>query len=200
MDLTKYCQKALALGAAEAKIIAAKDVVTANWVRLKCQYGCGAYGTCLTCPPYSPTPEYTRKMLEDYSHGLLITYRVEPGEDEDQMLENLRRAVASLERDIFLNGGYDAFGMAAGPCDFCEECDVTKPCKFPHLARPSMEACGIDVFATVRKAGVKLEVVRSYDMPCTYCGLILVGDKNNHANRGRVRVKIWRCNRWKEKS
>ncbi len=32
---------------------------------VKCKYGCGAYGTRLTCPPYSPTPDETRRMLSE---------------------------------------------------------------------------------------------------------------------------------------
>ncbi len=41
---------AVRLGAAEAKMIKAGDVVVRDWVRLKCQYGCGGYGKRLTCP------------------------------------------------------------------------------------------------------------------------------------------------------
>ena len=50
------------------------DVVVGNWVRLKCQYGCPSYGKKLSCPPYSPTPEDTRKVLEEYSKAYLIGY------------------------------------------------------------------------------------------------------------------------------
>src|ERR1700690_1397988 len=51
-----------------------EDVVVGNWVRLKCQYGCPSYGKKLSCPPYSPTPEDTRKVLEEYSKAYLIGY------------------------------------------------------------------------------------------------------------------------------
>ncbi len=54
---------ALEFGALDAKIINASDIAVGNWVRLKCQYGCNGYGKKLTCPPYSPRPEETRKML-----------------------------------------------------------------------------------------------------------------------------------------
>jgi predicted metal-binding protein len=47
-------------------------------------------------------------------------------------------------------------------------------CRHPDLARPSMEAAGIDVFATVRAAGLPIEVVRSTDSPQNYYALILV--------------------------
>ena len=55
----RWVQRAVELGAAEAKVVSPATVVTAHWVRLKCQYGCGGYGLRLTCPPYSPTPQQT---------------------------------------------------------------------------------------------------------------------------------------------
>src|SRR5512147_256757 len=57
-----------------AKIIRPADVATAHWVRLKCQFGCDGYGQCLTCPPYSPTPEEMRKVLDGYKRALLIHF------------------------------------------------------------------------------------------------------------------------------
>ena len=41
-------------------------------------------------------------------------------------------------------------------------------------ARPAMEACGIDVFATVRRHGFTIDVVRSNSDPQNYFGLVLV--------------------------
>jgi len=40
--------------------------------------------------------------------------------------------------------------------------------------RPAMEACGIDVFATVRRHGFTVEVVRDYEDPQHYFGLVLI--------------------------
>jgi len=163
-------------GVSWAKIIHPKNVVTAEWVRMKCQYGCNRYGTCLTCPPFSPTPEYTRKMLEYYSKALIMIYDIHPRpkETERRQRRKMRKDIASLEREAFLDGYYKAFGMASGPCNLCATCDTTQPCKFEDLARPSMEACGIDVYATLANAGYKLEVVKSYDQIWHYSGLILI--------------------------
>ena len=41
--LEDFCKKAIELGATKAKIIKAEEVIVADWVRLKCQYGCGGY-------------------------------------------------------------------------------------------------------------------------------------------------------------
>lgn len=172
-NLAKYVKKALNFGAEEAKIIATKNIVTGNWVRIKCQYGCDCYGRRLTCPPFSPTPEYTQKMVAQYNNALILTYSARPGEERAKR-RKMHKAVANLEKEIFLDGYYKAFAMVAGPCRFCVPCDVTKPCKFPEIARPAMEACGIDVYKTARNVGIKLEVVKSTKDISKYCCLILI--------------------------
>ena len=86
----------------------------------------------------------------------------------------LRKIVADLEREIFLDGYYKAFGMASGPCRFCKACDTNEPCKHPYKARPSMEACGVDVYQTARNCGFELEVVKTEDCPYSYVALILI--------------------------
>jgi predicted metal-binding protein len=172
--LRKYVDRAFSKGMTKAKIINTENIVVANWVRLKCQYGCGGYSKRLTCPPYSPVPEYTQKMVTEYSKALLMQIENIPPKIEDKVSQKLKRIVADLEREIFLDGYYKAFGMTSGPCRLCRTCNLGKPCKYPYEARPSMEACGIDVYQTVRNAGFKLEVVETEDSCCTYNGLILV--------------------------
>ena len=172
--LAAYVRLAQTLGASRAKIIPVRSVVTAEWVRIKCQYGCSGWGKRYTCPPYSPKPEVTRRVLAEYHTGLLIQreqigYRTEP-----KLRMVFKKMVARLERALFLDGYYKAFGMASGPCRFCQTCDLKKSCRFPDDARPAMEACGIDVYQTCRNNGFKLEVVRTEQDPCTYVGLILI--------------------------
>ena len=43
-DLEKYCAVAVDAGATHAKQIHPASVITAPWVRLKCQFGCPGYG------------------------------------------------------------------------------------------------------------------------------------------------------------
>ncbi len=173
-ELGTYAEKAKSLGLSRAEIIDTKNVVVGNWVRLKCQYGCGGYGQCLTCPPYTPTPDYTKKMISEYSKGLLMQTQKVVLVDRPRLGSKLRNIVAGLEREIFLDGYYKAFGMASGPCRFCKACDTQEPCKHPYRARPSMEACGIDVYQTAKNCGFELEVVKTEDSPYSYVGLILI--------------------------
>lgn len=171
-EFDKYIKKAKSKGITKAKIIDPESVVVSDWVRLKCQYGCGGYGQSLTCPPYSPTPDYTRKMLGQYSKGLLM--QVTSISFDTNTDFRLERIVADLEREIFLDGYYKVFGMAAGPCSLCKTCDTDKSCQHPHEARPAMEACGIDVYATARNNGFELKVVTSEDEPCSFLSLIMI--------------------------
>ena len=107
-------------------MILPSDVVTASWVRLKCQFGCGGYGQCLVCPPFTPTPEQMRTVLDSYNRAILIHF------DTDA---DVKAIVADLERTIFLRGAWKAFGLGAGPCYFCKACDLeTKECRYPERA------------------------------------------------------------------
>ncbi|MFQ6084040.1 MAG: DUF2284 domain-containing protein [Candidatus Aminicenantia bacterium] len=174
LKLDKYVNRAKSMGVSRAKIIDIKNVVVGNWVRLKCQYGCGGYEECLTCPPYSPTPDYTKKMLSEYSKGFLMQIENISFMEELNASLKFKDIVADLEREIFLDGYYKAFGMTSGPCRLCQVCETSKPCKYPRQARPSMEACGIDVYQTARNSGFKLEVVKSEDSLCSFVSLILI--------------------------
>lgn len=153
-------------GVIDARIISASDVETAGWVRLKCQFGCDGFGLCLVCPPFTPTPQQMLEVLDSYRRAILL--HCTPDAD-------VKAIVAELEREIFLKGFWKAFGLGAGPCYFCKECNLEeKQCRHAERARPSMEACGIDVFSTVKKVGFPIEVVRSTRQCPNYYGLILV--------------------------
>ena len=69
----------LSQGAADAKKLDPHEVKTAEWVRLKCQFGCGGYGSCLTCPPNSPTPAQTRRLLTETADAVAGFCEVYPG-------------------------------------------------------------------------------------------------------------------------
>jgi predicted metal-binding protein len=173
--MNDWVARARELGVDDAIIIPATQVVVADWVRLKCQYGCSGYGECLTCPPYSPTPETTRRLLTFYSKALLVRFDGNRGEDEhDRFHRRLVGIIAELEREIFLEGDWRTWAMSSGPCSLCESCNVKKSCQFPEQARPSMEACGVDVFSTARNAGWKIEVVQSLTSCFRLFGLILM--------------------------
>jgi predicted metal-binding protein len=54
----------------------------------------------------------------------------------------------------------------------CERCP--KFCRRPEEARPSMEASGIDVYATARANGFPIEVVKTRACKENYYGVVLI--------------------------
>ncbi len=163
-DPLGFLKKIIKLGAREARIIDPKTVETAPWVRWKCRFGCGGYNSSLVCPPYSPAPEETRRVLNSYKKAILFE---SGGRDTKEI-------AAKMEREIFLAGYHKALGLGAGPCRLCRSCAFHEGCRHPEEARPSLEACGVDVFATVRKHGFPIEVVKTYKAPQHYYGLVLI--------------------------
>lgn len=178
MDLSRpedWCARAVELGADEATIIDTASVVTAQWVRMKCLYGCDDNGSYRTCPPNAPEPAQTRRLLDEFHRAVLLHSGPHRGrEKSDPMSRRLNDAAYRLEGELFLAGFYKAWMMGAGPCDYCGTCDLERPCVAPERARPSMEGCGIDVFTTVRDAGWRIEVVRDEGDDYDFFALVLV--------------------------
>ncbi len=158
-------QRAVSFGAESARLIRAATIATAPWVRLKCQYGCDGYGTSLCCPPHTPTPDQTRKVVDSYKRAILF----EAGRREP------KKIAVRLEREAFLAGYYKAFGLGSGPCSLCrQECAFDEGCRHSEQARPAMESCGIDVYATARGNGFTINVVRDEDDEQHYFGVVLL--------------------------
>ncbi|HOX54398.1 MAG: DUF2284 domain-containing protein [Candidatus Omnitrophica bacterium] len=159
--------KAIKLGARDSKVIDVKTIKTAAWVRYKCEFGCDGFGECLTCPPYSPTPDATQKILDCFKKAIFI--HCQSGSHVD-----ISRVVLKLEKEAFLAGYHKALGMGAGPCRLCNDCNLKGACRHREMARPSMEACGIDVFTTARNNGFKIETLDSTRCRANYFGLVLI--------------------------
>ena len=151
-------------GKGKGKVISPDTVKTEAWVRWKCQFGCGGYGSSLVCPPHTPTPSQTRQMLDGYERAILF----------ESPQGQARKIAVKLERTLFLAGCHKALGLGAGPCGICKQCALDDGCRHPHNARPSMEAFGIDVFATARGNGFTIDVVRDHEDRQHYFGLVMV--------------------------
>ncbi|ADG81424.1 DUF2284 domain-containing protein [Thermincola potens] len=136
-----------------------------DWADLKCRFGCSGYGKG-HCPPNSLPPQKTRDLLKDYSRALLLKGQP-PTRD-------FQRRVLQAEREAFKAGFHKAFVFWAGPCSLCDSCATDGKCRNTRDARPSMEGAGIDVFATVRRAGFHLEVLQDKNDFVTYFALLLL--------------------------
>ncbi len=169
-----YCQKALEMGMNGAKLIDPHSVATAPWVRMKCQFGCPEFGKRLTCPPHTPTPDQTRKIIDSYEKAILLHFQYQRTRDKERARGvSLNETVVRLEGEMFLDGYYKAWGMGGGFCRLCKECDPNGLCRHGSEARPSMEACGIDVYKTARDNEFRIEPVRTHEDERNFYGLIL---------------------------
>jgi len=147
------------LGFKEVYPVPAKKIVIANWVGLKCRYGCANYATSWCCPPATPDWQTMRDLLSEYELTLLLVSENHNEQFHLNSTEKRRRqikqwkATVSLERQLFLMGYYKAFGLPSESCALCKRCAYPRPCRFPNEKRPSLEACSIDVFKTIQQIG-----------------------------------------------
>lgn len=179
-------EKALDVGAIEAKVIPADKVFVENRVTLKCR-GCVGYGKKLTCPPHVPTPDEFRKILGEYDHALLVKFR-SPAETDDEIYrsiykywldpaapkdkkakatkfwddyfgysKNILTAMLELEKTAFNDGYTFALALVNGSCRLCEKCNVENGiCLHPNMARIPEHAVGINMKKTAQAAGMPI--------------------------------------------
>lgn len=177
-DLQRYCDSAVRQYATHAKPIHPSSVVTAPWVRLKCQFGCPGYGKRYSCPPDTPTPEYMRTVLDGYGRAILFHQdsTTFPEQDRKKAWGKLLDMLIELEGVMFKDGYYKALVFLSGPCHLCKECAKGKgePCLHLDKSRPSMEACGIDVYQTARNNGFHIQPLKDKSEPRNLFCLMLV--------------------------
>ena len=168
-DAERYAALAVTLGATAAQVIPASLVTVDDRVALKCAVPkCFGYGTSANCPPHAPTPETIRAVLARYETAVVIRLDVPPAvivrdRATIQARVDAYKLVFSLVSDVesaaFYDGHYLAAGFAAGSCKstYCHdvECAVLggQKCRHNLMARPSMEAVGIDCFALAATLG-----------------------------------------------
>ncbi len=173
-DLERYRELALQSGASSAAIIPASTVTVDERVRLKCLVPrCLRAGETPNCPPYAPNLDLVRRALSRFSWAVLFKCDVEPLEEyvpgrgatkaEQRRTLSFHQksaeVVCKLERQAYKDGYYLAMGLGGGSCKdylckglICQFLDSGR-CRFPHRARPAMEAMGIDVVALINKVG-----------------------------------------------
>ena len=150
----KYIEMALEMGAASAVKFGIEDIVFDPRVALKCIFGCESYGKNHTCP-FQKSPlsmdEY-KEIFKRYSWGIIIGCKD---------AKTSQKISSEIERVSFLDGYYFSFSLS--DCGLCKPCSKTtgEECRFPLKARPAFHAVGIDVFKTVHKFGLPLEVAKT---------------------------------------
>ena len=158
-----------------------QDIVMDLRVRWKCIIPtCFGYGVTAHCPPNSPTYEQMKEIVSAYKYALffryspLVTRNLVPayGTEGGQIANETNEIAGIVEAEAGYMGYYLAMGFKGGPCALCgmfspqiladwalgkeiPKCDVLegKMCAQFLKARPALEACSVDVFATAKKIG-----------------------------------------------
>ena len=156
------------------------DICVAQWVRLKCKYGCKNYGTSWCCPPETPESDKTRNLLNEYEKALLVCGSTTNGhfhrDNQKKRLVQMNgwKGAVTLERRLFLEGYYKAFALVPERCPLCKVCTYPNDCKFPMERRPSVESCSIDVFQTLRTIGKDFRIEKDVKAKYNYYSIILL--------------------------
>lgn len=163
-------------GFSAIKFIHMPQIVTARWVRLRCQYLCRYTRQSDLCPPFSPSSEDTAHLIEDYKFGLFM-HRVEAyplRKEYQQVWLEFQEAMVEAENEAFVRGYGKAFAVAAGNCVFCHHDDSIRPCDYPGKSRPTLEAIGVNLYDTLDMIGWEKYLVREPDGPFHLFGLMLL--------------------------
>jgi predicted metal-binding protein len=158
----------------------AEDIIVAEWVSLKCRYGCSRYNRSWCCPPATPGPDKVRQILAEYSQALLLqsSHRMPQFYRDDvrkrSILVRCWKGTVSLERILFLEGYHKAFSLVGESCALCKKCVYPNNCRFPQEKRPSLESFSIDVIGTLHRLGIKPQVAKDINAAFSYYAIILV--------------------------
>ena len=160
---------AIDLGASAACHVPAASIPFDDRVTLKCAVPtCFGYNTSANCPPHAPAPDKMRGLAASYESAVVLRIDVAPEvivrdratiDRRVAAYKNVFSMVAALESAAFYDGHYLSVGLAAGSCKstFCHDVDCAalagQKCRHSLLARPSMEAVGIDCFALAARLG-----------------------------------------------
>jgi predicted metal-binding protein len=171
-DMEKYRQRAIELGAADAKVITSDMVIIDDRVRIKCIYPkCKWYGTNRNCPPYALELDQIRKMVNGFSYAIFIQQILpteisagkrtpESHKISQHFVKTQAEILSKVESEAFYDGYYLAVAFGSGPCkglfcpaDDCAALTLGKGCRHPLRARSAMEAVGMDAFKMAAKVG-----------------------------------------------
>jgi len=202
--LERLRQAALSLGAKDAKTVSAARIPVEDRIVEMCRPPrCELFGQSANCPPHVMSPRETRQWIRRFRSALIFKFDVPPESlFSDEGLGFFRKTfltAAALEGICREDARFQSRGLAAGSCKmvFCRDipCRALAPggtCRYPDLARPSMEALGVNVFRMMEDIGWEIRPIlrasRPEDIPSALlAGMVLVGTGENPVpDRGRL--------------
>jgi predicted metal-binding protein len=131
-------------------------------------------------------PGQAREWIEKYKTALFFKIDVSPqillSEDRFETFKSVYMIASKLEASARDEGFQLARGLAAGSCKpvfckgrTCEALTEEGECSYPSLARPSMEAVGINVFTLSRDVGWDIYLILKASDPDTVPKGMLAG-------------------------
>ena len=154
-----------------------KKIIVAQWVRLKCMFGCGEYGHGGACPPNTPSVAECERFFNEYSDAIILHFegKMDKPKDRHAWSAKINTKLVKLERAVFLSGFERAFLLFMDSCCFCKECTGRREtCEQPRMARPAPEAMAVDVYSTVRQFGFEINVRTDYDQKMDRFAFLMV--------------------------
>lgn len=158
------------------KWIDPRAIEVAQWVRVKCIFGCGDYGLG-ACPPHTPSVEECDRFFKEYASGILIrlTKYADKNKYPVEWSREMTDRLLEIERQVFLFGYQKTFLLNQTCCDMCKDCSGNrKDCRDKKRSRPSPEAFAVDVYQTVRNVGWEIHVISENPAEINRIAILLI--------------------------
>jgi len=164
-------------GYIDYKWIDPQGIIVAQWVRMKCMFGCNEYGHGASCPPNTPSVAECERFFKEYSNAIILHFdgKMEKPDARHAWSARINAKLVKLERAVFLAGFERTFLLFMDSCCFCKACTGHREtCSQPRMARPAPEAMAVDVYSTVRRFGFEINVRTDYDQKMDRYAFLMV--------------------------
>jgi predicted metal-binding protein len=137
-----------------------------EYVKVKC-FHCKKYNGCWTCPPRMNHINY-EKFFGEYKNAILIRYTKNTNSQEEynqvriDSTNILHRALLYLEKYLFTLDNYKAMSFIGGSCKLCKNGCAEDKCRDPYNARVPLEATGVDLIKSFKKAGINISFEKDF--------------------------------------
>jgi predicted metal-binding protein len=164
-------------GFKDFKWIDPQNIVIAQWVRMKCMFGCKEYGKNACCPPNTLPVQECRSFFREYSQGVVFHFekKFKKPEQRHEWTKSINKKLLRLEREVFWADKPKAFLLFMDSCNLCTECAEERvKCKDKRSARPTPEGMAIDVFSTVKALDYPIKALHNYSETMNRYAFLLV--------------------------
>lgn len=158
-DIENILKKELAGKINEYAVIPSEKIVFSTEVVNACKINyCGKYNTCWTCPPAVGDLRELEKKYKTFKYAFVFTTKSNLEDSFDlEGMDSARDKHIVIEKGAWEKlKGYKTESLTVGSCPLCEKCTYPDaPCRFPDIAKPSVEAVGIDVTQLAKTCNIR---------------------------------------------